>query len=245
MHNRISYGDRARIGLLVPPTNTVNETEWQAMRVDGVSFHTHRVALHSAPTTPEQRTAFIDDVAMGAAMLTPAGVSVIAYACTAASMVNPAEALEDELSERCRVKVVTTSAAILRALAHLDARNIAIATPYHDALNKHEVEFLASNGIHVSRIAGLGLGANGPSEYRLIAPTPLETVLDHARSVLVPGIDALLLACTDMRTLPLIDDLEKEIGVPVISSNTCTLWSTLRAAGINDKVAGAGILLGA
>ena len=37
---------RARLGLIVPPTNTVNETEWRAMLPAGVSFHTHRMRLH-------------------------------------------------------------------------------------------------------------------------------------------------------------------------------------------------------
>ena len=40
------YAVRARLGLIVPPTNTVNETEWRAMLPAGVSFHTHRMRLH-------------------------------------------------------------------------------------------------------------------------------------------------------------------------------------------------------
>ncbi len=33
------YGWRAKIGLIVPTTNTVNEAEWARMAPEGVSIH--------------------------------------------------------------------------------------------------------------------------------------------------------------------------------------------------------------
>ena len=41
-----TYGWRARIGLIVPPTNTANEAEWSLMLPDGVTLHTTRMPLH-------------------------------------------------------------------------------------------------------------------------------------------------------------------------------------------------------
>ena len=93
------------------------------------------------------------------------------------------------------------------------------------------------------RIAGLGIGAGGPSEYVRIARTPLEAVRAHATASLVPGSDALLIACTDLPTLPLVPDLEAALGVPVVTSNNATLWAALRAAGIGDRLEGLGRLL--
>ena len=48
-----TYGFRAKIGLIVPPTNTVNEGEWARMVPDGVTVHTMRMALHANSGTPE------------------------------------------------------------------------------------------------------------------------------------------------------------------------------------------------
>jgi maleate isomerase/arylmalonate decarboxylase len=53
----------------------------------------------------------------------------------------------------------------------------------------------------------------------------------------------LLITCTDFPTLPLIEALEEELGVPVVTSNQATLRACLRAAGITDGVPGAGRLL--
>src|SRR5690606_32966375 len=37
------YGWRARLGLIVPPTNTVNEAEWRIMAPEGVTIHSARM----------------------------------------------------------------------------------------------------------------------------------------------------------------------------------------------------------
>ncbi len=40
-----------------------------------------------------------------------------------------------------------------------------------------------------------------------------------------------------------IEPLEQALGKPVVSSNICTFWSSLRAAGIEDRIEGYGRLL--
>jgi len=239
-----AYSSRAKIGLIVPPTNTVNEAEWGRMMPDGVTFHTVRMPLH-----PPGHGATIDkvaqDIAAKAAELTPAGVDVVAYACTAGSMVTPPDALCKSATALAGVPTVTTAAAIVAALHALGARRLSIATPYHDALNDHEVAFLEAAGFEVLAIAGLGIGSNGPSDYPRIARTPLDTVMDHARAAFVRGSDALLITCTDFPTLPLIEPLERELSVPVVTSNQATLWQALRTIGLPDRIAQAGVLLSA
>jgi maleate cis-trans isomerase len=238
-----AYGSRGKIGLIVPPTNTVNEAEWGRLMPDGVTFHTVRMPIHAHPADAAARNALVRDIAAKVAELTPAGVDVVAYACTAGSMVHPLSFVPDAVKALTGVGIVTTAAAIVQALCTLKARRVAVATPYHDALNTHEVEFLSAAGIEVCAIKGLGIGANGADDYPLIARTPLEAVHRHAKAVAVDGIDALLISCTDFPTLPLIARLEGELGVPVVTSNQATLWDTLRTIGITDPIANGGILL--
>jgi maleate isomerase len=40
-----------------------------------------------------------------------------------------------------------------------------------------------------------------------------------------------------------IDELERELGRPVVTSNQAIAWHCLRKAGIQDKVRGFGVLL--
>ena len=238
-----TYSQRAKLGLIVPPTNTVNEGEWLRMMPEGVTFHTHRMKLHADTTSEDGRQALMNDLDSVFAMLKPARVDAIAYACTAGSMINPVEALPDELTRRNGVKAVTTSAAIVAALNALGARRLSVATPYSQRLNEHETHFLEENGFTVDRLIGLDIGRNGPAEYVRIAETPLERVAAHARAAFVSGSDALLITCTDFPTLPLITALETELGVPVVTSNQATFWAMLRTCSLQDQFEQFGKLL--
>jgi len=242
MQHLSTYSSRAKIGLIVPPTNTVNEAEWRAMAPDQVTFHTTRMRLHADTTSDAGRAKLWADLGAAIDLIAPARVDVIAYACTAGSMLSPPESVTERMSALAGRPCMSTALAIVLALRHLKAKRIAIATPYHDALNTHETHFLADCGIETLKIVGLGIGANGPQEYIRIAETPLDAVRRHAAGVMVPGADALLISCTDFPTLPLIAGLEAQLGVPVISSNTATLWAALRVAGVNDAIPSAGRL---
>lgn len=241
--HRSVYGYRAKLGLITPPTNTVNEPEWARMLPDGVSFHTVRMPIHLDTHSREGRKALIEDMIGKVRELRKAEVDVVAYACTAGSMINPRHALAREIEAATGTPLVTTAASIVDALERLGARRISIATPYHDGINAHEIDFLAGNGIEALKIAGLGLGARGLESFDEFAKTPLEKVEAHARAAFVAGSEALLITCTDFPTLPFLARLEQDLGVPVVTSNSATLWATLRQTGIADKLERCGRLL--
>ncbi|MBT3786845.1 MAG: hypothetical protein HN725_10835 [Alphaproteobacteria bacterium] len=234
--NPPTYGWRAKLGVIVPPTNTVNEAEWNLAVPDGVTVHAARMTLHTDTTSVEGLNALHRDLAEAVHSLKPAGVAAIAYGCTAGSMITPRHALAEKMSGEVDLPCVTTAAAIVDALEVVRAKKIAVATPYDKRLNDHEVEFLTSQGLEVLAIEGLGLGANGPAEYPLIHRVPKSRILELARSVDRSGADALVISCTDFPTFGLIEELESELGKPVITSNQATLWATLHAAGIGDKL---------
>lgn len=243
IRHKSAYSQRAKLGLITPPTNTVNESEWARMMPAGVTFHTHRMPLHADTQSEAGKAHLMQDLGQVFGLLKQARVDAIAYACTAGSMINPVNALPDSLTAMTGAPAVTTSAAIIKALKVLGTRTLSVATPYHDALNAHETHFLEDNGFKVLNLAGLGIGASGPQDYVRIAETPLDAVAAHVRSVFVSGCDAVLITCTDFPTLPLVPVLEAEFGVPVVTSNQATFWAMLRLAGIEDRFTDFGRLL--
>jgi len=238
-----TYGRRAKIGLLVPPTNTVNETEWWAMAPAGVTIHTTRMPLHADTASAAGKRALQDDLERATSDLAQADGDVIAYGCTAGSMTTPMTDLPDFMTEVAGKPCVTTAASIVNGLNSLGVKKIALATPYHDAPNAHEKEFLAEAGIETVNIAGLGIGAGGPNESQQIAKTPAETIHNHVVSADRPEADAMLISCTDFPVLDMIAQLEDELAKPVVTSNQATFWAALRAAGIDDRFDRYGTLL--
>ncbi|MBO9514766.1 MAG: aspartate/glutamate racemase family protein [Variovorax sp.] len=240
-----TYGRRARLGLIVPPTNSVNEAEWQLLlrEMDDVSLHVTRMALHLDTTSAEGRAALDADIAKAVDDLAAACVDAIAYGCTAGSMVAPLDGVAAAMTMRCGLPCVATASALVHAARSLGCRRVAVATPYHDALNAHECEFLQANGLEVLGIRGLGIGAGGVHEYVRIARLPPEQVLAHVRASWQPGADGLIVSCTDLPTLHAVPVLEAELGVPVITSNLATFWQLLDVLGLGELAPGHGRLL--
>lgn len=56
----------------------------------------------------------------------------------------------------------------------------------------------------------------------------------------MPESAALFISCTNLRTVEIIDRLEKELRVPVVSSNTATLWAGMKVLGVEQKMKGYG-----
>ena len=55
--------------------------------------------------------------------------------------------------------------------------------------------------------------------------------------------DAYFISCSNIHSIDVIEDLERELGKPVITSNQAAIWSSLRAIGIYEEVKGLGALL--
>jgi maleate isomerase/arylmalonate decarboxylase len=217
--------------LIVPPTNTVNESEWRLAIPNDVSFHTHRMAIHTDIVSPEGRAALDADLDAAFSMVLPVRPDVIAYACTAGSMVVPVNSLPDALSKKHGVAAVTTSAAIIAAFGALSVKRPAVITPYTQGINDLEASFLQQNGFEVAGISGRGIG---PDNFTKIAQTPIQTVLEQVLETVTDRSDAITILCTDLPSLGLIRKLEEQTGLPVITSNQATLWACLRAAGLDD-----------
>jgi maleate isomerase/arylmalonate decarboxylase len=223
--------------MIVPPTNTVNEAEWKRMAPD-LRFPLFRMPLHA-----HADEVFFSDLKAALGKLSGEKPNVIAYACTATSMVLPLETLPDFIEKEAGVPGVATAPALVLAARELGMKKVAVATPYHEALNEHEKQFFEACGLEVLGIRGLGIGAGGPHEYVRIAKVSPEQVFAHCRSAWVPGADGMIVSCTDLRTLEALPRLERELGTPVVSSNLATLWLALRKAGAARAVRGFGRLL--
>ena len=231
------------IGLIVPPQNSVNEIEWRRMLPSGVDFSLVRIPLHADTESPAGKRHLHADLQKSLDELKPSRPDVIAYACTAGSMSKPLDGLTDAMTQMCGRPCVATAPALIKACKKLGLKKLAIATPYHDALNQHEVHFFEENGIRVLNIRGLGIGAGGPHEYVQLAKVPKDQVYAHARGTWVPDADGMVVSCTDFASLEALPRLERELSKPVISSNTATLWAALRAAGVDRRIPGFGRLL--
>lgn len=50
-----------------------------------------------------------------------------------------------------------------------------------------------------------------------------------------PEAEAIFFSCTNLRTFDIIEELEAQLGKPVLSANQVTIWSMLRLAGFQPR----------
>jgi maleate cis-trans isomerase len=55
--------------------------------------------------------------------------------------------------------------------------------------------------------------------------------------------DAYFISCANIRATDVIEQLERELNKPVVTSNQAAFWSSLRMAGIKDDVPALGRLM--
>ena len=232
------YGERLRVGMILPNRNVVAEADAQAMLPTGVSIHTTRLKLHGTTTADIKE---MSDGAESAAMLLGAApIGIIVFHCTAVSTSDPAmgDQLVARIEKAANKKAIATSQGLVAALNALRAKRIVMLTPYPQAVNDAEVRFLNHFGFDVLHEIGLNL----PSTVSTASVTP-EQWFEKALAMKRTDADAYFLSCTNIRVLSIIDELEHRLEAPVITSNQAMLWHCLRQSGINDVVRGYGQIL--
>jgi arylmalonate decarboxylase len=235
------YGSLCRVGLLLPSLNVVTEPEMSRLAPEGVSTHTTRLLL-SGTMTPESYARMAEDAAAGAALLRTARVDVIAYACTSGSIVEDDAAITQTLEREGGVPAFTTAQAFIEALRALGLRRIAVGTPYVSFVNEAERKFLQNAGFEVTDIHGLEMGKT-PESRIAIGRLKYDAVCDLARRVDSPEAEGVFLSCLNLATVGVLDQLEEELGKPVLSSTVATFWAALRRGGVETSIPGYGSFL--
>ncbi len=239
--DRPPYGWRARLGVVVPSVNTVVEPWFTATSPAGVSVHTARMLLDNA-LSPEAIVRMDREEGQHAVLqLASCRPQAVAYCCTASSIVQGLDydlQLQREISHHAGVACTTATQAILEALRVLGVKQVAAASPYAENIDSAEHGFFESAGVQVVSSACLGIR----DAFELARPSSAQ-IVDLVRRAYVPGVEAILITCLNLWSQIVIERLEQEFGVPVVTSTQATFWRLLRIAGIPDRIPGYGRLL--
>lgn len=241
--------DPIRIGLVVPSSNVTVETEMPLLLGRHASavfaFHASRMRMHTV--SPEQLRAMNSQRERCVLELGDAGVDALLYACLIALMVGgPGEhqRVEASITEQLSTggadaAVLSSAGALITGLRALNARRIAVVTPYLLPLAEQVVAYLEAEGFEVADWRALEVADNGD-----VARIPGSRVLAAARDLDLNDVDALVIsACVQMPSLDLVQPAEDEFGIPVVSAATAGAYSILRHLNLAVDIPNAGSLL--
>lgn len=236
---------RARFGILVPFTNSNLEPDMTLMKPEGVSMHFARMGGYDEDEIPDENqmkglgTSDIDEPLR---LLMGVKPDVILYGCTSATLTHGPEfdhSLAKRIDQTSNTKTVTAAGALVGALRALNVSKIGFASPYVAAINDLAVDFLSTMGIATVAWSEVQ-DALGNEEQGALTPRSIKELGVKANH---DNADALVLSCTDMRSVEIISELEEEIGKPVVTSNQAMMFQALQSIQFKEPISGFGKLL--
>lgn len=251
MHAR-DRGDGPRIGILVIHNDPVPEIEMNGVAPAGVSVHAARFECprpHDGEYVGSAAQAFVEapDVSRGLDHLGRLGADSVGL-CFGSSSFFGGLAFDEEFVERARVHahgvpVFTAAMAITAALSSAEVRRPLVVMPpwftppTFDATEK----YLAEAGVECGGMMQFELGAEWTDVKRYNSfdegarwVVRGEEVCRQVSAGFPPGVDGVLIPGSGFRAQEAVVPLEKELDVPVITSNQACLWYGLRSVGAQE-----------
>ena len=227
----------ARIGVLVPFTNTNLEPDMMMMRPPGATLHFYRLGNYDADEIPgaaQMAGLGASDISEDIRLICGVRPDVVLYGCTSATLTHGSD-FDKDLAESIKADSnalsLTAAGCLIQALNALAVSRVGFASPYVGEINQLAIRFLESQQITTVKCADIGreLGNYGQGELSPDEVTELACRADHADA------EALVLSCTDMRSVEVVERIESRLGKAVITSNQAMVFCLMRALGLKHQ----------
>jgi maleate isomerase len=233
-------GQRASIGLIALATDRAGAYDFEhyLRPVEGIAVFSTRLPM--APVaTPETLAAMGPHMAEAARQLVPGSrLDVVAYSCTSGTVAVGLDKVRQAIrSVRPGIPVTTPVGDGASALKALGCRRISFLCPYRYETAELVTGFLRDQGFEIIRQATFNLDGD-PDMNRVSS----QCLIDAGRRAFDPASEGLFISCTGLQTMPVVAALEQQLGKPVVTSNQALAWASLRAAGVDERLSGRGLL---
>lgn len=243
---------KIRLGMLTPSSNTVVEpvTADIVRTLPGVSAHFSRFTVTEISLAQQALDQFQLPTFLAAAqLLADARMHVIAWNGTSAAWkgFDQDTALCEQITNRFGVPATASMLALNQILSKTAARRFALVTPYNDEVQRKIIDNYQASGFRVIAERHSGISEN--FAFSEIAPEDITAMaraaMAESRADAAEKPQALMIVCTNLNAAPLVDELERELGIPVYDSTSAVIWHSLRLAGVDTSpVQGWGRLFG-
>ena len=217
------YGKLGRLGVIHPATGTTQMTELRRYLHEDVTVYSVPAPFRRVTKNGlEEMDRKVLEITAYFREFFP--VDYVYFGCTSGSFIGGTgydQHMCRQLLEKTSARgSCTTTTAVLDALRAVGAKKITMCTPYPDDVNLHEKIYFETEGFEILSLAGLQ-----KEDPRTIPETELGEIYELVMGSMAPGSDTLFISCTGLPALPLVPVLEKELGIPVITSNLAGIWN--------------------
>ena len=162
----------------------------------------------------------------------------VAYGCTSGSIAAGYDSIFEKVNKaKPNTKVSTPITAAIKGMKKLGIKNLSIFTPYTSEINDSVADFFNKENFKINDMNYFDIASD--LDIGKVDSNHLFSVL---KKIDLSKSDALFVSCTALPVLSLINDLEKELNKPVITSNQALIWDCLELINSNNNIEGFGRL---
>jgi maleate isomerase len=231
--------------MITPSSNTalepINSEITASLQREHFTLHYSRFVVKVISLDPGSLAQFTHGLMVDAARLLADGrMDVIAWNGTSGGWRGIADdqAMCAAISAATGVPATTSTLAQLSAFRALGIERYALAVPYVDDIRHAIADNFGKEGFHCVRSAGLGISTN-----TAFAEVDLDTIRELIRRSDHPAAQAIVTVCTNFPAPYVIQEMESELGKPILDSILVTLWETLNVVDRPIPISGWGTLL--
>ena len=235
-----ALGTRAVLSVLIPATNTMVEPDLAALQPAGVTNHTFRFPFPELPATPERLLELMEP-AIALMLACEPDHLVLGYSpeyMPAAAAV--AQRLRATLESASGLGVTTATEAVSAALRALNCQRLGIVNPFPEQATPAVLDHFEQEGFSIQAVESLACAQKGKVFSARISAERIRAAFHAANHA---EVDGLLQVGTNLVATGLVEELERELGKPVIAVNTATYWYALQQLGIHEPRQGCGQLM--
>jgi maleate isomerase len=229
---------RARIGFIIPSSNRMVETHAVRYLPRDVQPHFTRIGMTNRHKAPLEK--LTPRIVEAAELLADSRCDVIVLQCTGTSMSGGVDGEKKVMAEMQRatgVPAISAASSLTAAFAALGARKLVFTSETAQADHDKKKAYLIEAGFEI--VADRAVGLASSDEYCTMPPRLwFDTALELRRA----DADVYFLSCANIHATDAIEDIEKVVDRPVVTSNQAAFWHAMRTIGLKDAPAGLGRL---
>lgn len=224
---------RVLLGMLTPSSNTTLEPVTSAMvaELPNVSAHFERFRVTEI-SLREQALAQFDNTPLleAAQLLADAHVDVIAWNGTSAGWLGFEADVQlcQEITVATGIPATTSVLAIAEILRDHQISQFGLVTPYLVEVQERIMANFANEGFNCIAEQHLDLSVN--FDFSEVTADQLTSMV---YKVAERHPQAIVTFCTNLRTAPLVDKLERALGLPIYDTISAVVWKSLKIAGVD------------
>ncbi|KAF5577330.1 maleate isomerase [Fusarium pseudoanthophilum] len=232
---------RARLGVIVPSSNTALEPLTQRMILslekEGIeaSLHFARFRVTKIELSDDSKSQFtLESMLEAAGLLADAKVDIIGWSGTSASWLgfSSDETLCQMIENTTGIPATSSVLAMRDILLNSMAPEIGLVTPYVTEVNASICENFAKEGLSIAGTRSRCSGLTSNFDFAAVQEQELDEMVSQ---VVANGARVILIMCTNLAAAQRVIFWERKYSVTVLDSVATVLYSMLRKLGIKTS----------